>query len=138
MTQLLADALADEEVSPKTLRVLDFGAGNGMEGQELQNLEVDHVVGADIIPEAMESTLRDRGWAYADYVVADFTALPADDEKRLRSHKAKRPDRRRRARLRRHPDSSVRQGDRRTGDAGLDRVQHQRGLRPGPRRIWFR
>jgi len=87
VTELLADALADDEVAPKTLRVLDFGAGNGMEGTELQNLGVDHVVGADIIPEAMAATLRDRGWAYADYVVADFTALSADDEKRLRGHK---------------------------------------------------
>ena len=87
VTQLLADALQDDEVSPKTLRVLDFGAGNGMEGPELQGLGVDHVVGADIIPEAKESTHRDRGWAYADYVVADFTALPAEDEKRLRGHK---------------------------------------------------
>ncbi len=87
VTELLADALRDEEVSPKTLRVLDFGAGNGMEGQELQNLDVDHIVGADIIQEAMDATLRDRGWAYADYVVADFTALPPADEKRLRDHK---------------------------------------------------
>jgi hypothetical protein len=88
VTQLLAEAMADEEdASPKTLRVLDFGAGNGMEGVELQNLGVDFVVGADIIEEGKLSTERDRGWAYADYVVADFTALPEDDEKRLRGHK---------------------------------------------------
>jgi hypothetical protein len=86
VTQLLAEALQDDEVSPQTLRVLDFGAGNGMEGPELQNLGVDIVVGADIIPEARDSTQRDRGWAYADYVVADFTALSAADEKRLRGH----------------------------------------------------
>jgi hypothetical protein len=87
VTQLLAEAMADEEVSPKTLRVLDFGAGNGMEGPELQNLGVDYVVGADIIPEAKVSTERDRPWAYADYVVADFTNLPAAEEQRLRAHK---------------------------------------------------
>jgi hypothetical protein len=87
VTQLLAEALQDEEVSPKTLRVLDFGAGNGMEGPELQNLGIDHVVGADIIPEAKVSTERDRPWAYADYVVADFTDLSAADEQRLRGHR---------------------------------------------------
>jgi hypothetical protein len=87
VTQLLAEAMADEDVSPGTLRVLDFGAGNGMEGLELQNLGVDHVVGADIIPEAKISTQRDRGWAYADYVVADFTNLSAAEEKQLRDHK---------------------------------------------------
>jgi hypothetical protein len=87
VTQLLAEALQDEEVSPKTLRVLDFGAGNGMEGPELQNLGIDHVVGADIIPEAKISTERDRPWAYADYVVADFTDLSAADEQRLRGHR---------------------------------------------------
>jgi hypothetical protein len=87
VTELLGQALEDDEVSPKTLRVLDFGAGNGMEGPELQTLGVDFVVGADIIEEGKISTERDRGWAYADYVVADFTALPAAEEKRLREHK---------------------------------------------------
>ena len=67
--------------------MLDFGAGNGMEGVELQKLGVDFVVGADIIEEGKLSTERDRGWAYADYVVDDFTALSAANEKRLRDHK---------------------------------------------------
>jgi len=87
VTQLLVEALNDDEVSPKTLRVLDFGAGNGMEGPELQNIGVDHVVGADIIEEGKISTERDRGWAYADYLVDDFTKLTPENEKRLRGHK---------------------------------------------------
>ena len=87
VTQLLVEALNDDEVSPRTLRVLDFGAGNGMEGPELQNIGVDHVVGADIIEEGKISTERDRGWAYADYVVDDFTQLSPENEKRLRGHK---------------------------------------------------
>jgi hypothetical protein len=87
VTQLLVEALNDDEVSPTTLRVLDFGAGNGMEGPELQNIGVDHVVGADIIEEGKVSTERDRGWAYADYVVDDFTKLTPENEKRLRGHK---------------------------------------------------
>jgi hypothetical protein len=87
VTELLAEAMADDDASPGTLRVLDFGAGNGMEGVELQKFGVDFVVGADIIEEGKLSTERDRGWAYADYVVDDFTQLSAANEKRLRDHK---------------------------------------------------
>ncbi len=87
VTQLLAEAIQDNDVAPQTLRVLDFGAGNGMEGYELQSLGVDTVVGVDILQEAMDSTERDRPWCYADYLAADFTALSAADEKRLRDHK---------------------------------------------------
>jgi hypothetical protein len=83
----LRDAVVLNGEAPEGLRVLDFGAGNGMEGPELQNIGVDYVVGADIIEEGRISTQRDRGWAYADYVVDDFTKLTPENEKRLRGHK---------------------------------------------------
>lgn len=57
------------------LRVLDFGAGNGIMGEELRRMGVSRLVGADIIPEASEACFRDRPGLYDDYVVADFTEL---------------------------------------------------------------
>jgi SAM-dependent methyltransferase len=81
---LLQDVLLDCEDTPEMLRVLDLGAGNGMVGHELQSLNVKHVVGVDIIPEAKEAALRDRPWCYDDYFIADFTDIPPELEQKLR------------------------------------------------------
>lgn len=61
-------------------RVLDFGAGNGMMGQELSRLGVARLVGVDIIDSARKAAERDRPEVYDAYYVEDFTAL--SDEKR--------------------------------------------------------
>jgi SAM-dependent methyltransferase len=66
------------------LRVLDVGAGNGMVGDELQNLGVPSIVGIDIIPAAKEAANRDRPDVYDDYRVADLTDLPEMEEEKLR------------------------------------------------------
>jgi len=66
------------------LRVLDVGAGNGMVGDELQDLGVPSIVGIDIIPAAKEATNRDRPDVYDDYLVADLTDLPETEEEKLR------------------------------------------------------
>ena len=81
---LLDDVLSDEGISAEELTGLDVGAGNGMVGQELRGLGVDHVVGLDIIPEAAEAAERDRPQVYADYLVADLTDLDEAEEERLR------------------------------------------------------
>jgi hypothetical protein len=86
VVNLLTDVLSDTDVSPDSLRVLDLGAGNGMVGHELQNYNVDLCVGADIIPEAKEATLRDRPWCYDDYFVADFTQLTPEVSERIRDY----------------------------------------------------
>jgi hypothetical protein len=86
VVSLLAETLEDHYVPPETLRVLDFGAGNGMVGYELQSIGVSTVVGVDLIPEAKESTLRDRAWCYADYFVADLTALPEEVARQIRDY----------------------------------------------------
>jgi predicted TPR repeat methyltransferase len=57
------------------LRVLDLGAGNGMMGERLAKLDVESIVGMDIIPEAAEATKRDRPGVYDGYHVADLTDL---------------------------------------------------------------
>jgi predicted TPR repeat methyltransferase len=66
--------------------VLDLGAGNGMVGEELHARGARTLVGADIIGEAREATLRDRPEIYKDYVVADFTDLDERIEERLRKY----------------------------------------------------
>ena len=80
----LRDAVVQNGESPEGLRVLDFGAGNGMVGVELRNIGVESVIGSDIIPEAKTATARERHYAYDDYVVADFTALTPDQTLQLR------------------------------------------------------
>jgi SAM-dependent methyltransferase len=83
----LRDAVGQNGESPEGLRVLDFGAGNGMVGVELRNLGVQSVIGSDIIPEAKTATARERHYAYDDYIVADFTALTPEQEEQLRAER---------------------------------------------------
>jgi hypothetical protein len=83
----LRDAVVQHGESPEALRVLDFGAGNGMVGVELRNIGVESVIGSDIIPEARRATARERAYAYDDYVVADFTKLSAREEEKLRGER---------------------------------------------------
>jgi hypothetical protein len=87
VVNLLTSVMSEAGDSPEQLRVLDLGAGNGMVGHELQNYNVDFCVGADIIPEAREATLRDRPWCYDDYFVADFTQLEAEVADKLRDYR---------------------------------------------------
>lgn len=73
--------LAGAGLRASDLRVLDLGAGNGIMGQELVDLGVASVVGADIIPEARDAAMRDRPDVYDGYHVVDMSDL-ADDERR--------------------------------------------------------
>lgn len=57
------------------LRVLDFGAGNGMMGDELKKFGPSRLVGVDIIPEAEAATERDRPGVYDAYYTEDFCSL---------------------------------------------------------------
>lgn len=88
ITKLLNSVVREYGENPEEFRVLDVGAGNGMVGDELQNLGVQSVVGIDIIPAAKEATNRDRPEIYDDYRVADLTDLPELEEKRLRQNDA--------------------------------------------------
>lgn len=77
---ILESSLKQSEDNLSELRVLDFGAGNGMMGEELKKHGVSRLVGVDIIPEAYEATVRDRPGLYDAYYVEDFTEL--SDEKK--------------------------------------------------------
>lgn len=57
----------------KSLRVLDFGAGNGQVGERMsRELTCEMLVGLDIIPEARDAALRDRPEVYDEYYVMDL------------------------------------------------------------------
>jgi SAM-dependent methyltransferase len=86
MAGLLADALADARVDGADVRTLDLGAGNGIMAEELAAIGAAHFVGVDILAEAATAAGRDRPGLYADYVVADLTALGAEDSRRLADH----------------------------------------------------
>ena len=66
------------------LRVLDFGAGNGIVGECLDKMiGCDTIVGVDIVEEALEATSRDRPGLYDDYYVMDLSKLDDRKEKQL-------------------------------------------------------
>jgi 2-polyprenyl-3-methyl-5-hydroxy-6-metoxy-1,4-benzoquinol methylase len=77
---LLREALDSGASDPPTMAALDFGAGNGMIGEQLEQIGFGTIVGVDLLPEARAAALRDRPDVYDDYRVLDLTAL--DDEDR--------------------------------------------------------
>jgi predicted TPR repeat methyltransferase len=56
----------------QALRVLDFGAGNGMMGEALAKYGVSRLVGCDISEVAQRALERDRPGLYDAYLVADL------------------------------------------------------------------
>ena len=84
IAKLLASVVHENGGHAGDFRILDMGAGNGMMGDELTVLNVESIVGIDILPNAKEAAHRDRPHIYDDYIVADLTDLPDIDEERLR------------------------------------------------------
>ena len=68
-----------------TMKILDFGAGNGMMGEELKRIGVARLVGVDILEEAKKATERDRPNIYDEYYVKDFMNLNDEDRDEFRS-----------------------------------------------------
>jgi predicted TPR repeat methyltransferase len=81
--KLLDDQLSSEGRESQELRVLDVGAGNGMVGEQLQELDVDQIVGIDILEEAAGATERDRPGVYDEYHVIDLTEIPEQTREEL-------------------------------------------------------
>ena len=67
------------------LKILDFGAGNGMMGEELKKTGVARLVGVDILEEAKEAVNRDRPGVYDEYYIKDFTNLNDHDREEIKS-----------------------------------------------------
>lgn len=81
---LLGEVRADMD-SKDPLRVIDFGAGNGLVGKELRRIGAVEVVGMDILEEARAAARRDLPGVYSDYLVADMTAPEKRVDQRLRA-----------------------------------------------------
>ena len=67
------------------MKVLDFGAGNGMMGEELKKIGIARLVGVDILEEAKDATERDRPGIYDEYYVKDFINLTNKDIEEIKS-----------------------------------------------------
>jgi SAM-dependent methyltransferase len=74
VVDLLKQTLLEHQQQPGDLRVLDFGAGNGMVGEELARIGVESIVGVDELEEAEQAAERDRPEIYDAYHAIDITA----------------------------------------------------------------
>lgn len=81
---LLQEVRADLD-STEPLRAIDFGAGNGLVGAELNSIGSSSVIGLDILKEARAAARRDCSGVYSDYIVADMTKPSAETDRRLRA-----------------------------------------------------
>lgn len=73
VVDLLRETLLDHQQRPDDLRVLDFGAGNGMVGEELARIGARSIVGVDELEEAKRAAERDRPGMYDAYHAIDIT-----------------------------------------------------------------
>jgi predicted TPR repeat methyltransferase len=81
---LLREQLDEAGVDPSTLTALDFGAGNGMVAEVLDEFGIGAIVGVDLLEEARDAALRDRPGLYDSYFQLDLTDLSGADRSALR------------------------------------------------------
>lgn len=79
VVSLLRKTLREAKLPFSELRVLDFGAGNGMVGEEFRKIGVARMIGIDISKEAHLAAMRDRPTVYDSYYVKDLTKLEKED-----------------------------------------------------------
>lgn len=87
VAELLREQLDAAGVDPATLTALDFGAGNGLVGERLDDLGIGSIVGVDLLDEARDAALRDRPGVYDDYVALDLTAMTRTERATLEGHR---------------------------------------------------
>lgn len=83
VVELLHHTLVDREQDPDSLRVIDFGAGNGMVGEELARIGAGSIVGVDVLEEAKQAAERDRPDVYDSYHALDLTEPDPDRQRDL-------------------------------------------------------
>lgn len=83
VTDLLGAELRAAGVERGTLTALDFGAGNGMVGERLDELGIGTIVGVDLLAEARNAAYRDRPGLYDDYYSLDVTRLAPNQRRDL-------------------------------------------------------
>jgi len=72
VVDILRYTMETSSASFSELRVLEFGAGNGMVGEELARHGVARIVGVDILDEAKQAADRDRPGIYDAYYVLEL------------------------------------------------------------------
>jgi SAM-dependent methyltransferase len=85
VSEILKETVEESQQHFSALRVLDFGAGNGIMGEALKQYGVARLVGVDIIEEAREAAERDRPWVYDAYYVVDCCCLEDAEREELLS-----------------------------------------------------
>jgi len=81
---LLREQLDEAGIDATELTALDFGAGNGMVGEALDELGIGTIVGLDLLEEARRAALRDRPGLYEDYHAIDLTDMEPGERADLR------------------------------------------------------
>ncbi len=84
--KVTCDLLEEARGDMTDCRVLDFGAGNGMVGEEIAKRGGDLVVGVDILNEAKEAAERDRAGVYEDYYITDMNEPDDKDMEKLEQY----------------------------------------------------
>jgi hypothetical protein len=84
---MLREELEKTDGFREGFRVLDFGAGNGIVGECLDDrIDCEKKIGIDIIPEARQAVVRDRPYTYDNYYVMDLTQLEEKEQQILINH----------------------------------------------------
>jgi len=76
--ELLCDNVQESESNFEDLKILDYGAGNGLVAEALNQANPELIVGVDILESAKMAALRDRSNVYEDYYVEDLSQ-PGDE-----------------------------------------------------------
>jgi predicted TPR repeat methyltransferase len=84
VASMLARAARELGRAPRSIRVLDLGAGNGVSGQALAAQGVRPIVAIDTEPAARAAAIRDRPSLYEAYLIADVLALTPAEVRTIR------------------------------------------------------
>jgi predicted TPR repeat methyltransferase len=87
VVRMYAEVLDELGLDITRQRVVDFGAGNGLGGEDLHARGVGELVGVDLEPMARTAAERDRPGVYDDYLVGDLGAWSEQEMGRLRDHR---------------------------------------------------
>jgi hypothetical protein len=85
VASMLARAARELGRAPRSVRVLDLGAGNGVSGQALAAQGLQPVVAIDTEPAARAAAIRDRPGQYEAYLIADVLALSPAEVQTIRA-----------------------------------------------------
>jgi len=81
----LLSVMARRNLRPSESRVLELGAGNGVTSQTFKDNGFKSIVAIDVLPEAKEAAMRDRGATFEDYLVSDSSNLFPPDASALKN-----------------------------------------------------